>query len=446
MTDQFDAVVIGGGLAGMVAANRAAQGGLRVLVAEKGTTPGGECNARISTGLFHLAWQPLDAPPHVLEKTIVEASGGEISASLAHALAHTSGTVAAWLTEAGIEFQPSTGDPAFKWHVAPHGVNLRARIRPDGGVDRMMRGLYEKLTASGGEVSYGSRALELRRDDGYWQVRIRRNGHNEWLRASNVCLCDGGFQANHELLSRYVGPQAWLAVLRAMPSATGDALRMALSVGAKTTGLGRFYGHVQSADATNQDLWPYPSLDELCTAGVVINRDGTSIQSHLDNGIQLANILARTEDPRGWSTVVTEEQWRTIGTDAMPFGPSPYHDLERLGGTVYFDKDVESLAAKLGTPKASLAEAVKRRYGSQEAPSSWVGLPIVPGVTFTTGGIAINDNAMVIDEDDTVLPGLYAAGSACGGLHGGPRGGYLGGLAVAAITGWIAAGAMARSS
>ena len=54
-------------------------------------------------------------------------------------------------------------------------------------------------------------------------------------------------------------------------------------------------------------------------------------------------------------------------------------------------------------------------------------IKIAPGVHHTMGGVEINTNAEVISEEDTVIPGLFAAGEVAGGVHGGNR---IGGTAV----------------
>ena len=50
----YDAIVIGGGIAGLVAANRAAELGRRVAVLEKGTAEKYLCNTRYTYGTFHI--------------------------------------------------------------------------------------------------------------------------------------------------------------------------------------------------------------------------------------------------------------------------------------------------------------------------------------------------------------------------------------------------------
>ena len=52
------------------------------------------------------------------------------------------------------------------------------------------------------------------------------------------------------------------------------------------------------------------------------------------------------------------------------------------------------------------------------------GFVVTCGITFTFGGLRINDSAEVLDVTDQVIPGLYAAGELVGGIF---YGNYLGG-------------------
>jgi predicted oxidoreductase len=51
----------------------------------------------------------------------------------------------------------------------------------------------------------------------------------------------------------------------------------------------------------------------------------------------------------------------------------------------------------------------------------------------TMGGIVVDGNGAVLDQSDTPIPGLFAAGSTVGGLDGGPHAGYVGGLIKATV-------------
>ena len=60
-------------------------------------------------------------------------------------------------------------------------------------------------------------------------------------------------------------------------------------------------------------------------------------------------------------------------------------------------------------------------------------MPICAAITTTMGGIVVDGNGAVLDQNDTPMPGLFAAGSTVGGLDGGPNAGYVGGLIKATI-------------
>jgi len=66
------------------------------------------------------------------------------------------------------------------------------------------------------------------------------------------------------------------------------------------------------------------------------------------------------------------------------------------------------------------------------------GLRVVPGITFTMGGILVSGRSEALNEAEKPIRGLYAAGDAIGGLMGGYRGGYTGGLMQAVVTGILA--------
>ena len=59
----------------------------------------------------------------------------------------------------------------------------------------------------------------------------------EEIAAKTVVLACGGFEANAEMRTRYLGPGWELAKVRGVPYNTGDGIRMALDIGAQS------YGH-----------------------------------------------------------------------------------------------------------------------------------------------------------------------------------------------------------
>ena len=79
-------------------------------------------------------------------------------------------------------------------------------------------------------------------------------------------------------------------------------------------------------------------------------------------------------------------------------------------------------------------------YPIEKAP--FYAFPAVAGITYTMGGISIDANGRVLTPDGDPIAGLYAAGCATGGLEGGEKKGYVGGLVKSSVTGLRAAEAI----
>jgi fumarate reductase flavoprotein subunit len=444
-TEGTSCVVIGGGLAGISTARRIQQLGRDVVVLEKGTDDYGHNNARISGGLVHLGWRAMDEDPAELERYLRSETDDEIDPAVAGALAGNAGRAIEWLSAEGVDMRPKGDKPYQRHALYPHRPGTGTRIAPEFGPDRMMRALWDNFRDAGGRVLLGATAEALTHGaDKRWRVTFRTAENRAELEAENVVVADGGFQGNSEMLSAYVGPNASLSVLRAWPSAVGDGLRMLLPLGAATRGLGRVYGHMVSRDAlTDDNLWPYPAMDKLCLTGVLVDRAGVRFGAASQTGVELVTRLARSEDPRGYAVVFDDGLWQTAGRDNPYNTAVPNPDLVDRGGHFVSAEDLDGLAAQLQVDaqrlKASVAEHNAIPGATKIEHSPYHAARVAPGITFTMGGVRIDEAARVIDVDGHALTGLYAAGSAVGGVHGGPHGGYVGGLAVALELGLIAA-------
>jgi fumarate reductase flavoprotein subunit len=287
------------------------------------------------------------------------------------------------------------------------------------------------------------------------------------LRSRATVLSTGGFSANREMLRRYIGANADQCKLRGSKRCTGDGLRLALEVGAKAVNLQYFYGHLLSRKALTDDrFWPYPRLDSFVDEGLLVNRDGNRFVDEGRGDVAVANELARSSDVTGASLIFDYQSWAAAKDDTFSASvrtPPPNPWLLDNDGDLFSHETIAKLAEALGVNGVNLAKTLAQYNQAVEsgtvsalpvprtgAPKPLrpplYGLKVVPGITFTMGGILVNGRCEVLNSEEKSIFGLYAAGDAIGGLMGGYRGGYTGGLTQAVVTGMLAGENAARES
>ena len=456
---KFDVVVIGGGLAGMVAANRAAQLGKRVVVLEQGGEEHYLCNSRYTGGSFHICIRDIMSDEAALTQAIIEATGGFVTERLAQMIANDGRRSVRWLQEEGARFMRADVASHRGWMLAPPpvvrpGLNWKGR-----GGDVTLRQLEANLAKRGGALARNSRAQTLIMEDGACRGLVAQQPEGEVrYRASAVVIADGGFPGSLDMLRQHVCPQPEKIKLRNAGTGRGDGLRMAMAAGAGAKGLAYFYGHVLSRDAMNNDrLWPYPYLDNILHTAIVVGASGERFVDEGRGGVYVANAIARLPDPLSASVVFDQAIWEAGGRHGI-IAANPH--LPLAGGTVLKADTLAELARQLNIDPARLQATVTgynqaiagntldqlqparrtARYQPQaivQAP--FHAIPACAGITNTFGGIAINEHAQALTESGAVIAGLYAAGGATGGLEGGPEIGYVGGLVKCGVTGMRAA-------
>ena len=463
---EYDLAVIGGGIAGLVGALRAAELGAKVAVFEAGVELKYPANSRFTGGVFHVAFKDIHAPAEVLERAITTATGGFADSALARALANDAGRAVDWLEAQGAVFGEGGSLEFMRCMLVPFSLREPglANHWPDRGADRLLAKLEQRLKSLNGKFLRGARGRCLLMRDGRCSgLEIEHaDGSRETVKASTVLIADGGFQGNPGLVKRHISPRPEALCTRGAGTGRGDGLLMAEAVGAKLLHLDKFYGHVQCAEAlTNDALWPYPILDIVASAAIVVNEQGLRITDEGLGGVSLANAIAAQQDPLSTFVIMDEPIWESAGTEFL-LPPNPA--MEERGVRIYRAPTLELLAEQLDMPAASLSKTVNNynaavatsRAACLQPPrtgqSSTLGRPpamittgpfmairLCAGITYTMGGIAIDASGRVLDLNDAPIRGLYAAGSATAGLEGGERSGYVGGLAKALVFGLRAA-------
>lgn len=442
-------IVAGGGLAGLVAASRAAELGAEVTLLEKGDRLGG--SLIYSSGYI---WSYRD-----LDTFRREAPGGE--APLQEVILKR--------LEAGLDWLEAAGIPAVTRETG-NPLTFGARFKPS----QIVSVLSEKVRALPGRIRF-STALDglMEGPEGTINgVHVTvRGGGRRILFAHRVILATGGFQGNLELVERHIARQAERMWLRANPWSTGDGFLAALGIGALASrGLSEFYGRNLPAPPASFTPEQFVEVSQLYGRyAVALNVKGERFTDESADWSETALTQATARQPglRAWYVLDAEGMKARIRERTAA---QMVETARSVGGTVIQAGTLEDLAAKLGehglpapnvlrTLKEYNAAVTEGSAGDLQVPRSepspaictppFVAIEVAPSITHTLGGLAVDERCRVLRraafqaalpsyqaQDCPPIPRLYAAGVEAGGVA---TGGYASGLAQALVFGKLAA-------
>ena len=196
MTTTVDLAIVGAGIAGLTAANRAAEIGCRVTVLEKGEDEHYPCNSRIATGVLNVAHTDPHSDPKVLRQAIELDTEGYAAAALADALAGIAGQSMQWLRAEGARIIKVPIHGKSRWMLAPPrtlsaGLDWKGR-----GPDVVLQTLRANLKRRGGTFMSATRAMSLRMEQGRCVGVIAQQSGARWQsRPPTCCSPTAAFKA-----------------------------------------------------------------------------------------------------------------------------------------------------------------------------------------------------------------------------------------------------------
>jgi tricarballylate dehydrogenase len=460
-SETCDIIVIGGGSAAFSAAVSARQAGAaRVVMLEKAGEAEYGGNARYSgTGfrfvhagaqeirqfvpdLDEAVFASMTIPPYGPDDFTADLermTQGRMNRVLAQLLVGQSNTALHWMRQVGIKWEPlkehaKVGDKRyFERGIAIHVAG--------GGIGQLTQ-WRQIAQALGIEIRFDSPVCavhgDLRRVEG---VAVSGPQSRYDLMAKAVIACAGGFQANPEMRARYLAGNTDLIKVRGSRHDTGEVLRYLIDLGARGAGHWQS-GHMSPVDANAPDFETPQHADGRGNTqsrydypyGISVNALGVRF---FDEG-EAQHSFTYAKTGRAVLAQPGAIAYQIYDQDGLKYRRYPHH-----AATFVEAATIAELAAKIGIEAAVLTHTIaefnaavcddrpfdptrpdgratsglalpKSNWACRIAAPPFRAYPVTGGITFTFGGVAVDQRAQVINTIDQPIKGLFASGDIVG--------------------------------
>lgn len=430
----FDVIIVGSGLAGLAAAKEAREAGCTAVILEKLDRYGG--NSVLAGGGL-ASW---DSRMHLgrelgvgedsaalMTADALRSGKNENVSALVETLSENAPSAIDWMMDAGVRFR------RVLFHMG--GQTVPRSYQCEGNGKNMMDDVKAWVLASGAELRLGHRVTELLTDGGrVVGVRCAADGRDLRLGARHgVVLASGGFAADVALRLEYSDIGAAYNCSN-HPDATGEMLRCARALGAALVNM----EHIQLFPCSNPvtgsvDRWALAAYAGAGAGAIYVDGGGRRFVNELEGRDVVSDAqIAHCAKPT-WAI------FQDHVVETVDLSPADAALGIRLGRMVRADS-FSALAEALGMESAVLLRTIDEHNtflcGEREDPfgkaRSELMRPLIdgepvyaisqwPSVHFTMGGVLTDPCARVLRGDGSAIPGLYAAGEVCGGVHGANR-------------------------
>ena len=459
----YDVIVVGKGNAALCAALSARDQGARVAMLEAAAEDESGGNSRFAGGVMRFAYASVEDLKQVTEVTDEEIANSDFGtntkeeffddlyrltsyrtdADLSETLVTQSLGTMAWLRSKGVRFVLNYGRQSGLVNGKRKFFG-RMPIEVSGGGAGLVQYLDGAARKAGIEVFYETRATSLVFDGvKVLGVRAQQKSEPVELRAKAVVLACGGFEANPEWRTRYLGPGWELAKVRGSRFNMGDGLRMALEIGAApygnwsgchATGWDRYapeFGDVNVGDQFQKhsyifgllinssgkrfvdEGWDFHSFTYAKYGGEVLKQPGQFAWQVFDSKVK--NLL-RSEYRIKFVTKVTANTIEALAPQLEGVDPEQFVKTVReynaaVRDEVKFDHTIKDGKSTIGI------EPQKTNWAQKLDTPPFEAYATTCGITFTFGGLKVDrETGQVLNVHFHPIPGLYCAGEMVGGL------------------------------
>ena len=258
-----------------------------------------------------------------------------------------------------------------------------------------------------------------------------KDGNTVTVNAKAVVLATGGFGANLDMVASYKPDLKGFMTTNA-PGIQGQGIAMATAIGAATVDMDQIQIH-PTVEANTAALITEGLRGD---GAILVNANGERFTDEVSTRDKVS--AAEIAQPGSFSWLIVDQAMADASNVIQGYITKGY---TKQGATY------EELAKEIEVDPATFAATMEKWNGCVEAKTDadfgrtsfanplntapYYAIKVTAGVHHTMGGLKINPNTEVLNENGEVIPGLFAAGEVTGGVHGANR---LGGNAVADFT------------
>lgn len=458
-----DVVVIGGGMSGLCAAMAAAEEGAKVILLEKTERVNfrGNDYGAIDTKMqmqINNRINKMDAVQEIMRYNAYKGNQRVIAL-----WAENSGKVADWIMSKAEGYgckpkpvpldetvTPGTtvkGFPTLSFRMDPsEQAQGDAPTGTDPWTASMRYALKQGCVDAGVDIHYKTPAVQLvRENDNKGRVTAviagEAGAYKKFVAQKGIIMCSGDYNADQEMREYYIPSTKYIhANMYEMvngPICTGDGHKMALWIGAA------------------MDEFPHaPMYFDFAVPGAPILADALMRQPWLnvnERGLRYGNeelpyaylCNAQRQQPGNARWAIWDAKWPeeapSFKVVACKDMRTNFHNADNIKtyvekGYIRSAESLEELADKIQVPKEAFIATVNRYnelakkgvdedYGKRAAclttleKPTFYAAPLGTALLVTLGGLQINEQLQVLDEEKNVIPGLYAAGNASGSYY-----------------------------
>ncbi len=446
---EVDVVVVGAGLTGVSAALAAQEGGASVVLLEKLPFYGGTSQTA-GGGVLMPADDTQQAKDdfcgYLMQKYCGFMQGdtyldGEYPNEAAvRALAENARDTVFWLQDKGVPMAiRSSSFQKFGVGVSSWGVD--PQYPAPNAVGHAIDIMLEEFYANGGQLYLETPATALLTDESGAVVGVRAEGKDGvyTFHCSAVCLCCGGYGADADMIAQYAPAFKGEETVTTVGN-TGDSIRLAQPIGAAVYDSGLLMGGAGQAVITDTDMIAPYKDNETPFSALYVNPLGVRVNSEDPIPYTAAVTYCNPDADDYYWIICNEEIASQSKCYVNSYAPSDdtfvcyYKDYIAEGLATepdrYFTADsVAELAKQINITPTVLMYTLGRYNSLCEAGEDadlfknpnylvpmhdgpWYAIKARMQFFGTVGGVVSDENAAVLREDGSPIPGLFAAGEA----------------------------------